>query len=123
MINRSFNLKITFLSTIFNPVNKVCVPRAVAMEIEKRKNEGTLSRYTSGNTSSISNHTTNSSVAVQNKYMEKAMQKSDEELKELIQQKDDYNPELIKAAEKVLLARVTGTALVMDEPMPQAIAY
>lgn len=111
------------LSTIFNPVNKVCVPRAVAMEIERRKNEGTLNRYTSGNTSSTSNHTTNSSVAVQNKYMEKAMQKSDEELKELIQQKDDYNPELIKAAEKVLLARVRGTEVVMDEPMPQAVPY
>ncbi|MCD7849904.1 MAG: hypothetical protein LUH63_09290 [Parabacteroides sp.] len=41
------------LSTIFNPVNKVCVPRAVAMEIERRKNEGTLNRYASGNVFSM----------------------------------------------------------------------
>ena len=33
------------LSTIFNPVNKICVPIAVAEEIEKRKASNALSKY------------------------------------------------------------------------------
>lgn len=33
------------LSTIFNPVNKKCVPRAVAEEIERRKANNTLNKY------------------------------------------------------------------------------
>lgn len=34
------------LSTIFNPVNKKCVPLAVAEEIERRKADKMLSKYT-----------------------------------------------------------------------------
>lgn len=37
------------LSSFFNPINKVCVPRAVALEIERIKNEKTLQKYTQKN--------------------------------------------------------------------------
>lgn len=34
------------LSTIFNPVNKVCVPLEIGQEIERIKHQGTLAKYT-----------------------------------------------------------------------------
>ena len=33
------------LSAIFNPINKICVPRVVAEEIERRKASNTLNKY------------------------------------------------------------------------------
>lgn len=97
------------LSTIFNPVNKVCVPRTVAMEIERRKEAGTLEKYTSQNTDN-----TDKRMAIANEYIKKAQAKSDEELKDILRQKDDYNPKLVNAAEKVLQARITGTEIVEE---------
>ena len=105
------------LSAIFNPVNKVCVPRAVAMEIEKRKEAGTLEKYTSQNTDSADKQT-----AVANEYIKKAQAKSDDELKDILRQKDDYNPKLVNAAEKVLHARMTGTEIV-EEYQPTTFTY
>lgn len=110
------------LSTIFNPINKKCVPRAVAEEIERRKASNTLSKYTKTpsvqtsvqiSTSATQTAETNTqkqvtSDAVTDEYLRKAEAKTDEELKVLLQNKEDYNPQLIKAAEKVLLERFTG---------------
>lgn len=106
------------LSTIFNPVNKVCVPRAVAIEIERRKSEGTLDKYTSQQTTypTSSENTTTCNGSIKNEYIEKAQQKSDDELEEIIRLKDDYNPRLVKAAEMVLQARVTGIEIRNEEP-------
>ena len=105
------------LPTIFNPVNKVCVPRTVAMEIERRKEAGTLEKYTSQNTDSADKQT-----AVANEYIKKAQAKSDDELKDILRQKDDYNPKLVNAAEKVLHARMTGTEIV-EEYEPSTFTY
>lgn len=44
-------------------------------------------------------------------YIDKAKAKTDEELKVLLQHKSDYHPQLVKAAEKVLLDRITGVAM------------
>lgn len=104
------------LSTIFNPVNKVCVSRAVAMEIERRKNEGTLNRYASQRTNAGPSGSTVTNNPADKEYIEKALKKSDEELKEIIQSKEDYNPKLVKAAEKVLQARTTGEEIKYEEP-------
>lgn len=38
------------LGTYFNPINKVCVPEVVAKEIQRRKDENVLRKYTSSNT-------------------------------------------------------------------------
>lgn len=109
-------------STIFNPINKKCVPRAVAEEIERRKASNTLSKYTktqnaqasvqvSTSATQVAETSTQQQVtsdAVTDEYLRKAEAKTDEELKVLLQNKDDYNPQLIKAAEKVLLERITG---------------
>lgn len=109
-------------STIFNPINKKCVPRAVAEEIERRKASNTLSKYTKTPNVQTSVHVSTSATqaaetntqkqvtsdAVTDEYLRKAEAKTDEELKVLLQNKDDYNPQLIKAAEKVLLERFTG---------------
>lgn len=46
--------------------------------------------------------------AVSEAYLQKAQSKTDEELKLILQHKDDYNQQLIKAAERVLLDRLTG---------------
>lgn len=104
------------LSTIFNPVNKKCVPRAVAEEIERRKANNTLNKYVkvdnTSPTQSIVQETgktnqSNEAVAtIDAEYLRKAEAKTDEELKALLQNKDDYNPQFIKAAEKVLLDRI-----------------
>lgn len=63
------------LSTIFNPVNKVCVPRAVAMEIERRKNEGTLNRYASQRTNAGPSGSTVTNNPADKEYIEKALKK------------------------------------------------
>ncbi len=107
------------LSTIFNPVNKVCVPRAVAMEIERRKEAGTLEKYTSQNPNTDS---ADKRRPMTNEYIEKAQDKSDDELKDILRQKDDYNPKLVNAAEKVLYARITGTEIV-EEYQPTTFTY
>ncbi|MEG2067815.1 MAG: SH3 domain-containing protein [Tannerellaceae bacterium] len=44
-------------------------------------------------------------------YIDKAKAKTDEELKILLQHKGDYHPQLVKAAEKILLDRITGVAM------------
>lgn len=43
-------------------------------------------------------------------YLQKAQAKTDDELKSIIQHKDDYNKQLVKAAERVLLDRLTGVS-------------
>ena len=48
-------------------------------------------------------------------YLEKALSKSDDELKEIIRQKEDYNPQLVNSAEKVLIARMTGTEIIVNK--------
>ena len=37
------------------------------------------------------------------------------ELKEIIRQKEDYNPQLVNSAEKVLIARMTGTEIIVNK--------
>lgn len=109
------------LSTIFNPINKKCVPRAVAEEIERRKASNTLNKYlktsdaqTSAVTTQVAGETTqrtDASVSVTDEFIRKAEAKTDEELKSILQHREDYNPQLIKASEKVLLDRITGVAV------------
>lgn len=55
-------------------------------------------------------------------YMEKARAKTDEELKSILQHKDDYNQQLVKAAEQVVLERITGVSAVAISSTSQAIA-
>lgn len=107
------------LSTIFNPVNKVCVPRAVAMEIERRKEAGTLEKYTS---QAPNINSAEKQMPMTNEYFKKAQAKSDDELNDILRQKDDYNPKLVHAAEKVLQARVAGTEIV-EQYQPTTLTY
>lgn len=48
--------------------------------------------------------------AIPETYLQKAQTKTDDELKSIIQHKDDYNQQLVKAAERVLLDRLTGVS-------------
>ncbi len=108
------------LSTIFNPINKKCVPRAVAEEIERRKASNTLNKYmkvsasqTTETTQQVAGETTqkiDTSASLTDEFLRKAETKTDEELKSILQHREDYNPQLIKAAEKVLLDRITAVA-------------
>lgn len=108
------------LSTIFNPINKKCVPRAVAEEIERRKASNTLNKYmkvsasqTTETTQQAAGETTqkiDTSASLTDEFLRKAETKTDEELKSILQHREDYNPQLIKAAEKVLLDRITAVA-------------
>ena len=104
------------LATVFNPINKRCVPRAIAEEIERRKANNTLNKYVK-----VQDPSTVVSVSRENvqkievsepiltdEYLRKAQTKTDEELKTILKNRDDYHPQLIKAAEKVLLDRITG---------------
>ena len=102
------------LSTIFNPINKICVPRVVAEEIERRKASNTLNKYvkvpasqTPASTQQVAAAETtqmiDASPSVTDDFLRKAEAKTDEELKSILQHREDYNPQLIKAAEKVLL--------------------
>lgn len=106
------------LSTIFNPINKKCVPRAVAEEIERRKASNTLNKYvkvpasqTTVTAQPMIGETTqniDSPVSLTDEFLRKAEAKTDEELKSILQHREDYNPQLIKATEKVLLDRITA---------------
>lgn len=108
------------LSTIFNPINKKCVPRVVAEEIERRKASNTLNKYakvpasqTAVTTQPATGETIQkleASPSVTDEFLRKAETKTDEELKSILQHREDYNPQLIKAAEKVLLDRITAVA-------------
>lgn len=109
------------LSTIFNPINKICVPRVVAEEIERRKASNTLNKYvkvpasqTPASTQQVAAAETtqmiDASPSVTDDFLRKAEAKTDEELKSILQHREDYNPQLIKAAEKVLLDRITAVA-------------
>lgn len=108
------------LSTIFNPINKKCVPRVVAEEIERRKASNTLNKYvkvpasqTTVTTQPAAGETIQkleASPSVTDDFLRKAETKTDEELKSILQHREDYNPQLIKAAEKVLLDRITAVA-------------
>lgn len=95
------------LSTIFNPINKICVPKAVADQIETIKNRQTVDQYSNEqvNTNSLSDEIIPPHNAPTQVMMEKAEGKTDEELKEIIRMKEDYNPALVQAAETVLLSR------------------
>lgn len=108
------------LSAIFNPINKICVPRVVAEEIERRKASNTLNKYvkvpasqTTVTTQPATGETIQkleASPSVTDDFLRKAEAKTDEELKSILQHREDYNPQLIKAAEKVLLDRITAVA-------------
>lgn len=109
------------LSTIFNPINKICVPRVVAEEIERRKASNTLNKYVKVPASQTPASTQQAAAAeatqmidaspsVTDDFLRKAEAKTDEELKSILQHREDYNPQLIKAAEKVLLDRITAVA-------------
>lgn len=112
------------LSTIFNPINKKCVPRAVAEEIERRKSNNSLNKYlktTNAPTSATAaqvieriGERNETSASEMSEYLRKAEAKTDDELKSILQNKGDYNPRLIKAAEKVLLDRVTAVSKPKD---------
>lgn len=94
---------------VFNPVGKICVPRSVAEEIERRKAAKIVDRMCSTNASSnnsINSQMTNT-LECDAEFMAKAGAKTDEELKQIISNRTDYHPMLVKAAEKVLLKRVT----------------
>lgn len=114
------------LSTIFNPVNKKCVPRAVAEEIERRKASHTLNKYIKVQEPSAAvsvaqggiQKTETPEPILTDEYLRKAQIKTDEELKIIIQHKDDYNEQLVKAAEKILLSRITGMTSVTQPPIP-----
>ena len=109
------------LSAIFNPINKICVPRVVAEEIERRKASNTLNKYvkvpasqTTVTTQPATGETIQkleASPSVTDDFLRKAEAKTNEELKSILQHREDYNPQLIKAAEKVLLDRITAVAL------------
>lgn len=101
------------LSTIFNPINKKCVPRVVAEEIEKQKANITLNKYqkakdSTAQTAERAIQNNDATVSITDEYLRKAESKTDEELKFILQHKEDYNPQLIKAAEKTLLDRITA---------------
>ncbi|MCS2952466.1 MAG: YccF domain-containing protein [Bacteroides thetaiotaomicron] len=108
------------LSAIFNPINKKCVPRVVAEEIERRKASNTLNKYakvpasqTTVTTQPATGETIQkleASPSVTDEFLRKAEAKTNEELKSILQHREDYNPQLIKAAEKVLLDRITAVA-------------
>lgn len=108
------------LSAIFNPINKKCVPRVVAEEIERRKASNTLNKYvkvpasqTAVTTQPAAGETIQkleASPSVTDDFLRKAEAKTDEELKSILQHREDYNSQLIKAAEKVLLDRITAVA-------------
>lgn len=108
------------LSAIFNPINKICVPRVVAEEIERRKASNTLNKYvkvpasqTTVTTQPATGETIQkleASPSVTDDFLRKAEAKTNEELKSILQHREDYNPQLIKAAEKVLLDRITAVA-------------
>lgn len=109
------------LSAIFNPINKKCVPRVVAEEIERRKASNTLNKYVKVPASQTPASTQQAAAAettqmidaspsVTDDFLRKAEAKTDEELKSILQHREDYNPQLIKAAEKVLLDRITAVA-------------
>ena len=108
------------LSAIFYPINKKCVPRVVAEEIERRKASNTLNKYakvpasqTTVTTQPATGETIQkleASPSVTDEFLRKAEAKTNEELKSILQHREDYNPQLIKAAEKVLLDRITAVA-------------
>lgn len=122
------------LSTIFNPINKKCVPRVVAEEIERRKASNTLNKYvkvpasqTTVTTQPAAGETIQkleASPSVTDEFLRKAETKTDEELKSILQHREDYNPQLIKAAEKVLLDRITAVATpkVTDVSNPEVVS-
>lgn len=109
------------LPTIFNPINKKCVPRVIAEEIERRKASNTLNKYMKASDTPISttaaqvtekiSEENDAFASVMSEYLHKAETKTDEELKSILQNKGDYSPRLIKAAEKILLDRITGVAV------------
>ena len=72
---------------------------------------------TSGQNSSQTIDLTNdeNTSPTKDEYLEKALSKSDDELKEIIRQKEDYNPKLVNNAKKVLIARMTGTEIVVNK--------
>lgn len=72
---------------------------------------------TSGQNSSQTVDLTNdeNTSPTKDEYLEKALSKSDDELKEIIRQKEDYNPQLVHNAKKVLIARMTGTEIVVNK--------
>ncbi|MCS3196630.1 hypothetical protein [Bacteroides thetaiotaomicron] len=72
---------------------------------------------TSGQNSSQTIDLTNdeNENSINDEYLGKALSKSDDELKEIIRQKEDYNPQLVNSAEKVLIARMTGTEIIVNK--------
>ena len=95
------------LGAIFNPTGKVCVPRAVAEEIERRKSEKILNRYTSKSQTINADKevTTTETTSLNSDFTAKAEAKSNEELRLIINNASDFHPMLVEASHKVLSER------------------
>lgn len=107
------------LSTLFNPVNKVCVPKAIAEEIERNKSAAVLQRYTNQGkelerqlakpreeSPAVPKHTEAvQDQAVVEQAVARMANKSDEELKDIIANPDNYSSSFFTAAEIALQRR------------------
>lgn len=92
--------------TIFNPVNKICVPKAVADEIERMKSADTLSKYTGRSSSNDGVQSSDVarlvSVLEQREHVSVAEQRpqvrmfDDGHLQEIVDNSEMYNAELVE---------------------------
>ncbi len=92
------------LATIFNPVNKVCVPKAVGDEIERMKSAETLSKYTGQNPNAPVNAQANAPVVSESSTREEEHKADDRplvrtfddnRLAEVVNNREMYNAELV----------------------------
>lgn len=108
--------------TIFNPVNKVCVPKAVADEIERMKSADTLSKYTGrssrGNDGSQSADVARLvSVLEQRERVHEAEQRpqvrmfDDAHLQEIVDNPEMYNAELVAQSRREIEIRRKSESL------------
>ena len=105
------------LSTIFNPVNKVCVPRSVAEEIERIKAGNTVSRYSgqqpsgaakaAGNGGNVSARASASLATPASQVRSCTMEK----LEEIIASPEMYKAELVDAARHEIEVRSKAEGL------------
>ncbi len=105
------------LSTIFNPVNKVCVPRFVAEEIERIKAGNTVSRYSgqqpsgaakaAGNGGNVSARASASLATPASQVRSCTMEK----LEEIIASPEMYKAELVDAARHEIEVRSKAEGL------------
>ncbi len=108
------------LGAIFNPTGKVCVPRSVAEEIERRKTAKTLNKYSSPLTSEISSANVPNNVVTQSniptEIENKITLKSDAELEQILNNTDEYNQTLVLAALKEKNKRLKYVPFLQETP-------